>query len=170
MTVRVMAALTPAVGKSVAVNEGARTDLHCRHSYAQGSAVRCVIVDDSPNFLEVARSLLEREGITVVAEAWTGAEALRLVDELRPDVTLVDINLGGESGFELAERLHWHARAALVPVIMISAYAEQDIAEGIAASAAVGYIYKSSLSPDAIRDLLPGRGDHYNADPFTVLC
>jgi hypothetical protein len=41
-------------------------------------------------------------------------------------------------------------------------------AKGIAASAAVGYVYKSSLSPDAIRDT--GRGDHYNADPFTILC
>ena len=169
MTARVMAALT-LVGKSVPVNETARTDLHCWHTYAQGSAVRCLIVDDSPNFLDAARSLLEREGVTVVAEASSGAEAFRLVDELRPDVTLVDINLGGESGFELAERLHRDAHAALIPVILISTYAEQDIAEMIAASAAAGYVYKSSLSPDAIRDLLPGRGDHDNADPFSILC
>lgn len=133
--------------------------------------MRCLIVDDSPDFLDAARSLLEREGVTVVGEASTGAEALRLVDELRPDVTLVDINLGGESGFELAEQLHWDARTALSPVILISTYAEQDIAEMIAESAALGYVYKSSLSPAAIRDLLPGRGDYYNADQrFSVLC
>lgn len=90
----------------------------------------------------------------MVGEASTGAEALRLVNDLRPDVTLVDINLGGESGFELAEQLHWDPRATLSPVILISTYAEQDIAEMIAESAAVGYVYKSSLSPDAIRDLL----------------
>jgi hypothetical protein len=56
-------------------------------------------------------------------------------------------------------------------VILISTYAEQDIAEMIAASAAVGYVYKSSLSPDAIRDLLPSRGEYYDAaDPFSMLC
>jgi hypothetical protein len=49
-------------------------------------------------------------------------------------------------------------------LILISTYAEQDIADLIAASAAVGFAYKSSLSRDAIRDLLPGRGDCGNAD------
>jgi DNA-binding NarL/FixJ family response regulator len=133
--------------------------------------VRCLIVDDSANFRGAARSLLEPQGVTVVGEASTGAQALRLVDELRPDVTLVDINLGGESGFDLAEQLFWDPRAALSPVILISTYSEQDIAEMIAASAALGYIYKSSLSPAAIRDLLPGRGDYYDADdPFRMLC
>jgi DNA-binding NarL/FixJ family response regulator len=133
--------------------------------------VRCLIVDDSPNFLGAARDLLEGHGVSVVGEASTTAEALRLVDELRPDVTLVDINLGGESGFDLANELYWDPRAALSPVILISTYAEQDIAEMIAESAAVGYLYKSSLSPDAIRDLLPGRGDYHEADdPFSVVC
>jgi CheY-like chemotaxis protein len=66
--------------------------------------VRCLIVDDSPWFLDAARSLLEREGITVVGVASTGAEALRRTAEFRPDVMLVDIDLGGESGFELAGR------------------------------------------------------------------
>ena len=47
------------------------------------------------------------------------------------------------------------------PLILISTYAEQDIADLIAA---VGFAYKSSLSHDAIRDLLPGRGDCGNAD------
>jgi DNA-binding NarL/FixJ family response regulator len=133
--------------------------------------VRCLIVDDSPNVLGAARNLLECQGVTVVGEASTGSEALRLVDELRPDVTLVDINLGGESGLELAEHLHCDPRAALSPVILISTYAEQDIAEMVAESSAVGYVYKSSLTPDAIRDLLPGRGEYYDADhPFSVLC
>jgi DNA-binding NarL/FixJ family response regulator len=155
----------------VGQKECARTDFPRWHTSAQGSDVRCLIVDDSPNFVGAARSLLERQGIIVVGGASTGAEALRLVDELRPDVTLVDINLGGESGFELAEQLRWDPRAILSPVILISTYAEQDIAEWIAKSAAVGYIYKSSLSLEAIHDLLPGRGEFHDADhPFSVLC
>jgi CheY-like chemotaxis protein len=48
--------------------------------------VRCVIVDDSPAVLRAASELLEGEGIAVVGVAATGDEAVRLIDELEPDV------------------------------------------------------------------------------------
>ena len=89
--------------------------------------------------------------------ASTSAEALRRVEELRPDVTLLDIDLGGESGLELARRLH--GRVGPPPVILISTHAEQDYAELIAASPAIGFLSKTALSADAIRDLLAGRSD-----------
>jgi CheY-like chemotaxis protein len=73
--------------------------------------LRCLIVDDSPRFLDAARGLLERQGLTVVGVASNSAEALQRVEELRPDVTLLDIDLGGESGLELARRLHQAGRA-----------------------------------------------------------
>jgi CheY-like chemotaxis protein len=119
--------------------------------------VRCLIVDDYRDFVDVARSLLESQGIAVVGDASTSTEALHLVEELQPDVTLVDINLGAESGFDLAERLHRNGRKA--PVILISTHAEQDVAEMLAASPAVGFLSKSALSSSAIFDLLGG-GDH----------
>jgi CheY-like chemotaxis protein len=118
--------------------------------------LRCLIVDDSPHFLKVARTLLGGEGITVVGVASTGAEALRQAIELRPDVTLVDINLGSESGFELAGRLAWETGDAHPPTIMISTQAEEDYAELIAASPAVGFVSKTALSARIIRDLLDG--------------
>jgi DNA-binding NarL/FixJ family response regulator len=62
--------------------------------------LRCLIVEDSRRFLDSARGLLERQGITVVGVASTSAEALRLTETPRPDVTLIDIALGEESGFE----------------------------------------------------------------------
>ena len=68
--------------------------------------VRCLIVDDSADFVGAARGLLERQGMTIVGVASNSAQALRRHEELRPDVTLVDIDLGGESGFELAEQIH----------------------------------------------------------------
>jgi CheY-like chemotaxis protein len=71
-----------------------------------GLMLRCLIIDDSPRFLDAARGLLERQGVTVVGVASTSAEALQRVEELRPDVTLLDIDLGGESGLDLARRLH----------------------------------------------------------------
>jgi DNA-binding NarL/FixJ family response regulator len=118
--------------------------------------VRCLIVDDSPRFLAAARGLLERQGMTIVGVASTSAEALERVQELRPDVTLVDIDLGGESGLELARRLHRQAGAAPARVILVSTHAEEDYAELIAASPAVGFLSKSTLSAGAIHDLLSG--------------
>jgi CheY-like chemotaxis protein len=116
--------------------------------------MRCVIVDDSSIFVDAARRLLETDGFTVVGVASNSAEALRCVEQLRPDVTLVDVNLGMESGFELAEQLHRSAEAAPSPVILISTQAEDDIADSIAASPAVGFLTKLALTPAAVRDLV----------------
>jgi CheY-like chemotaxis protein len=120
--------------------------------------LRCLIVDDSRRFLEAARGLLERQGVAVVGVASNSAEALQRAVDLRPDVTLLDIDLGGESGLELARRLHGQAGQASAPVILISTHAEQDYAELIAASPAIGFLPKTTLSADAIRDLLADHG------------
>jgi DNA-binding NarL/FixJ family response regulator len=127
--------------------------------------LRCLIVDDSPRFLDAARGLLERQGITVVGVASNSAEALQQARELQPDVTLVDIDLGGESGLELARHLHDQAATAALPVILISTHAEQDYAELIAASAANGFLPKTSLSAAAIRELLAGNADGGRGGP-----
>jgi len=116
--------------------------------------LRCLIVDDSRRFLAAARGLLERQGITVVGEASTSAEALRLSVELRPNVILLDIDLGGESGFDLARRLSRETNAPPSTMILISTHAEEDYADLIAASPAVGFLSKSALSAGAIRNLL----------------
>jgi DNA-binding NarL/FixJ family response regulator len=112
-----------------------------------------VIVDDNAPFLEGAADLLRRGGLHVVGVASDSAEAIRLVTELRPDVTLVDIDLGDENGFELAERLN-EVSAAASKVILVSTHAEDDLAQLIAASPALGFISKARLSTEAIRELL----------------
>jgi CheY-like chemotaxis protein len=127
--------------------------------------MRCLIVDDSADFVDAARGLLECEGVTVVGVASTSADALRLFEELRPDVTLVDINLGGESGFEVAEQLEQASGSSPSPVILISTHAAQDFTELIETSPAVGFLSKSALTCGAIHDLLGGsvrleEGDH----------
>jgi DNA-binding NarL/FixJ family response regulator len=118
--------------------------------------LRCLIVDDSARFLEVARTVLERDGISVVGTASTGAQALNLAAELRPDVLLVDIDLGGESGLKLARRLTEQAGATPAPIILISTHSEEDYADLIAASPAIGFLPKTSLSGTAIRGTLDG--------------
>ncbi|WP_149822793.1 response regulator [Streptomyces tailanensis] len=114
-------------------------------------SMRCLIVDDSARFLEVARTLLERDGIRVVGVASTGAQALARTVELAPDLVLLDIDLGGESGLELAPRL---ARTASSVIILTSTHPLDDIQELVAASPARGFLHKSKLSGQALRDLL----------------
>jgi DNA-binding NarL/FixJ family response regulator len=112
---------------------------------------RLLIVDDNPAFLEAATGLLEREGLTVAGVASSGAEALRLSLELQPDVALVDISLGRESGLDLARRL---VDGDGPIVILISTHSEADFADLIAESPALGFVPKSELSARAIRRLL----------------
>lgn len=128
-------------------------------------ALTCLIVDDNADFLEVARDLLERQGIAVVGVASTSAEALRRADELRPDVTLVDIELGGESGFDLTDRLATAPDGRRSPVILFSTYAEKDFADLIATSPAVGFLSKSTLSGSAIFEVLGRADEPGHADP-----
>jgi DNA-binding NarL/FixJ family response regulator len=118
--------------------------------------LRCLIVDDSASFRQAARALLEQEGMTVVGVVATCEEALRHAIELRPDLTLVDIDLGGSSGCDLARVLADEADGAAGCLILISAHAEEEFADLIEASPAVGFLPKSALSADAIRQLVPG--------------
>ena len=116
--------------------------------------MRCLIVDDNADFVDAARGLLESQDITVVGAASSSAEAVRCYTELQPDVTLVDINLGGESGFDVVEQLHRAGSPAPTPLILISTHAAQDFADMTATSPAVGFISKSDLTARAIRDLI----------------
>jgi DNA-binding NarL/FixJ family response regulator len=119
-------------------------------------SLRILIIDDSRHFLSAARGAVEQDGITVVGVASTSAEALQLARELRPDGVLVDIDLGDESGLDLAREF---ASSEAAPVVLISAYPESDLADLIAASPAVGFVSKSELSADAVWSLLaPERG------------
>jgi DNA-binding NarL/FixJ family response regulator len=110
--------------------------------------IRCVIVDDSDRFRAGARRLLTAQGISVVADAADSQEAMRAIRSQRPDVVLVDVGLGDESGFDLA------ARIDTSPVIMVSAFAAEEVADLLADSKAIGFLSKEHLSAAAIRCLL----------------
>ncbi len=116
--------------------------------------LRCLIVDDNPRFGEEARSLLEHEGISVVGVAASGDEAVRLTEALGPDLALVDISLGEESGFDVARRLVDGSNSRVPAVILLSTYDEREFRGRIAASSALGFIAKTALSAESIRRLL----------------
>lgn len=120
--------------------------------------MRCLIVDDNEDFLRAARALLEYEGIDVVGTASTGAQAVRACRRLRPDVALVDIDLGAETGFTIARHLAGHAEAECPLVILVSADDADDFADLIAVSPAISFLPKTDLSGIAIRDILAHAG------------
>jgi two-component system, NarL family, nitrate/nitrite response regulator NarL len=117
-------------------------------------ALRCVIVDDNLGFLHAARLLLEQEGLQVVGVATSGDEALRAVAELHPDVTLLDIDLGGESGFDVARRLADDRDSGPGQLILISTHSEEDLVDLIEESPAIGFLGKPSLSATTIKGML----------------
>ena len=120
-------------------------------------ADRVLIVDDNHSFLEAARMLLEREGLTVTAVVSSTAEALRSAEASPPDVILVDISLGEESGFDLARRLAEADSGREGPtVILISTHTQADFADVIAESSAAGFLPKAELSAAAIRRIVEG--------------
>jgi DNA-binding NarL/FixJ family response regulator len=89
-----------------------------------------------------------------VGVASTTSEALLQAEQLRPDLVLVDIMLADESGFELVRLLaDGDVEAA---VVLISTHAEADFADLIAASPANGFLPKSDLSANAIRNIVDG--------------
>jgi CheY-like chemotaxis protein len=121
-------------------------------------SVRCLIVDDNHGFLRTARHLLEREGISVVGVASTGAQANRSCRALKPDVALVDIDLGEENGFDVARQLTGLLGAEVPRVILISAYSGDDFADLIADSPAISFLPKAGLSGAAILGILARPG------------
>jgi CheY-like chemotaxis protein len=115
-------------------------------------ALRCLIVDDNEAFLVSARRSLEADGLIVVGTASSGAEALRLAGELRPDVALVDVELGEEDGFDVARVLM--AGESPPSVILISTYSKDELEDLIAESPAVGFLAKSKLTAAAVLELV----------------
>ena len=129
--------------------------MHSWHS--DNVSLRCVIVDDRPEFPKAARPLLENGGIAVVGVASTSAEALERVGTLRPDVVLIDIDLGDENGFEVARRLAAKAELQPMSIIMISAGPPDEFVEPVALTPVLGFLPKLELSADAVRAFLADR-------------
>jgi DNA-binding NarL/FixJ family response regulator len=115
---------------------------------------RCLIVDDNPGYLTEARDLLQRQGMKVVGIASNSGDALAIATADRIDVALVDVDLGAESGLDVARALAMSREP--VPVILISAYAEKDLRELLDDSPAVGFLPKSVVSRATIDNLLGG--------------
>ena len=113
-----------------------------------------MIVDDCEQFLAVARDHLTRDGLDVVGTATSQQEALEKAEQLHPDVVLVDVRLGSESGVELTSRLVGHFPDLRSRVVLISTFDRDDVADLVTASPAAGFLPKDLLSARAVCDLV----------------
>jgi DNA-binding NarL/FixJ family response regulator len=105
-----------------------------------------LIVDDYEPFRESARGLLESGDFDVVGEAEGGRDAVRLAEELRPDVVLLDVHMPDVDGFEVAERM---AQLDSPPVVVLTS-SRDDYAPLVAGSAAHAFVRKDALSAETL--------------------
>jgi DNA-binding NarL/FixJ family response regulator len=126
-----------------------------RRAAARLDRMKVLIVDDHPSFRASARRMLEAEGFEVVAEAGTGAEALRAAETSRPELVLLDVHLPDIQGFDVAERLSVNGSAPAV--VLTSSRDASDFGPLVERSGARGFIPKSDLSGEALRRILDDR-------------
>src|SRR5918996_2064690 len=105
-------------------------------------ALRVVLVDDHPVYRAGLARLLRESGVDVIAEVPNGEAALSVVEELAPDVVVMDLNMPGMSGLEATQRLVAQSPATRVLIVSVSAQ-EADVTDAILAGAS-GYVLKES--------------------------
>jgi len=112
-----------------------------------GSPLRVMIVDDHPLVRSAVARAISGDGITVVAEAATGEEALELAPRIAPDILLLDIALPGISGVQVVRELAPRLPATMIVMLTVSS-ADRDVADAMRYGAR-GYLTKD-LSPEAL--------------------
>jgi DNA-binding NarL/FixJ family response regulator len=114
-----------------------------------------LIVDDHASFRGFARSLLGEQGFDVAGEAEDGESALEQVERLQPDVVLLDVQLPGIDGFEVAYRLSLGARPPRV--VLTSSREAADYGDRLLLAPVLGFIAKRELSGPALVELVRDR-------------
>ncbi|MDR5694336.1 MAG: response regulator [Armatimonadota bacterium] len=100
---------------------------------------RVVIADDETVIRLGVRTILEEAGYTVVGEASAGGQVLGLVEELNPDVVVLDIKMPDINGIEVARRLH-HQHP--VPVVFLTAFGDQELIRLAKEAGGFAYVVK----------------------------
>jgi len=114
-----------------------------------GDKVRVLLADDHAVVRKGIREFLEEAGdIEVVAEVGDGAEALRLVEERRPDVAVLDIRMPQVTGVEAARRIK--ERFPEVKVLILTAYDDDPYVFALLQAGADGYVLKTANSDELI--------------------
>lgn len=118
--------------------------------------IKIVIAEDQRMLLGALASLLDlEEDMTVVGRAGNGEEAIRLVEEHRPDICIMDIEMPSKSGLEAAEELRGRCKVIILTTFARSGYFERALKAGVSA-----YLLKDSPSEElasSIRNVMAGQ-------------
>ena len=113
--------------------------------------LRILLVDDHDLFRTGLRNLLEEQGVKVVGEAGTGADAVRAVREQAPDVVVMDLNMPGMTGVEATRHIANVSPLTRVLVLTISDQ-DGDVMDAIMAGAC-GYLLKDATIQELLRGI-----------------
>lgn len=111
-------------------------------------APRVVVAEDEALIRLDLVEMLGEEGYVVVGQAADGAEAVRLAEELRPDVVMMDVKMPVLDGIAAAERI---AAAKIAPVVILTAFSQRELVERAREAGAMAYLVK----PFSRADLVP---------------
>lgn len=115
---------------------------------ASTSSRRVVIAEDEALIRMDLAEMLAEEGYDVVGQAGDGAQALRLAEELHPDLVVMDVQMPVLDGITAAERI---AAKRIAPVVILTAYSQRDLVERARDAGAMAYVVK----PFSVSDLMP---------------
>jgi DNA-binding NarL/FixJ family response regulator len=114
--------------------------------------VPVLIVDDQAPFRRAAHAVVTATpGFAVVGEAESGEQAVAMVEELGPELVLMDINLPGISGIEATRRITTAHPAAVV--VLLSTYQAGDLPEDTDGCGAAAYVHKEDFGPALVQDV-----------------
>jgi two-component system, response regulator PdtaR len=108
---------------------------------------RVVIAEDEALIRMDLAEMLVDEGYEVVGQAGNGQQAVELAEQLRPDLVILDVKMPGLDGLSAAERI---ADERLAPVLVLTAFSQQDLVERAAAARAMGYLVKPFQKADVV--------------------
>lgn len=121
---------------------------------------RVVVADDHAGYREgLARLIDDHPGLTVVALAADGEEALERIIALEPDVALLDVRMPGHTGIEVCRRLRAHAEPPATRVLLITGTPDPVLSAQAAEAGAVALIGKETSPIEICRQLLAQRTD-----------
>lgn len=121
--------------------------------------VTVLVVDDQDPFRVAAKAVVRATaGFVVIGEARSGEEALRQVEELAPQLVLMDINMDGISGIEATRQIV--AADPGLRVILLSTYDADDLPADARTCGAIAYIHKEQFGPDVLESSWAGEGDN----------
>jgi CheY-like chemotaxis protein len=113
---------------------------------------KVLIAEDNPVNRELLRELLELRGHAVI-EACDGEEALRKIEEVNPDILLLDLNMPVLDGYATVHRIRENPRLQLLPILAVTANAMRGDREKILNSGFNGYLSKPISSAELDREL-----------------